>query len=109
MGPGAGPSHLRRALPDSRRPRAARYRSRGVHILVEQDAREPGRRHPDFAAAPFDALSCALTVAADDAQTRQEYRDHLLPLIYGSYRPDFDEAFESFREVGLALLATLER
>jgi hypothetical protein len=84
--------------------------ARGVFpSLVEQDAREPGRRHPDFAAAPFEALSRALTVAADDAQTRQEYRDHLLPLIYGSYRPDFDEAFESFREVALALLATLER
>lgn len=78
-------------------------------LLVAQDAQEPGRRHPDFAAAPFKALSLALTVAADDAQTQQEYRDHLLPLIYGSYRPDFDEAFESFREVAVALLATLER
>ncbi len=38
-----------------------------------------------------------------DEQSRAEYEQNLLPLVYGSFKPHFDEAFASFDKVARTL------
>lgn len=54
---------------------------------------------------PFGILSRALDQAKTDSQTPDEYEQNLLPLVYGNFKPDFDEAFATFERVARALLA----
>ncbi|SFT82903.1 nucleotidyl transferase AbiEii/AbiGii toxin family protein [Paraburkholderia aspalathi] len=63
--------------------------------------------HAEFAADPKKCMAQALTVAETEAQTRSEYDVRLQPLIYGSIRPNFDEAFAVFKATAEKLLATL--
>ena len=45
----------------------------------------------------------ALTQVGADDQSRVEYEQNLLPLVYGSFKPHFDEAFASFVQVARTL------
>jgi predicted nucleotidyltransferase component of viral defense system len=76
--------------------------------LVAGDQKEFGGQFPDFAAAAPAVLSGALRQAGADTKIEAEYANNLLPLIYGDITPDFSQAFEGFRTLALALLATLE-
>jgi hypothetical protein len=44
-------------------------------------------------------LASALAQVGADKQSRTEYEQNLLPLVYGSAKPHFDEAFASFEKV----------
>ena len=46
----------------------------------------------------------ALVRASVDQQTQAEYEQNLLPLVYGSFKPRFDDAFASFDKVAHTLL-----
>lgn len=72
--------------------------------LVEGDIAEFGQQQPAFAANPLRVLESALVQIGEDAQSRAEYEQNLLPLVYGSFKPHFDEAFASFNQVARALL-----
>ena len=72
--------------------------------LLAGDVAEYGRQQPDFAAAPIAVLERALNQVRGDAQTRAEYESNLLPLIYGNFKPHFDESFASFERVARRLL-----
>ncbi|MDR8398454.1 MULTISPECIES: nucleotidyl transferase AbiEii/AbiGii toxin family protein [Paraburkholderia] len=74
--------------------------------LVDFD-REEFPLHKAFIEDPKQCMTAALTAAGTEDQTRQEYEDVLVPLIYGSIRPTFAEAFAVFRTTALTLLATL--
>lgn len=49
----------------------------------------------------------ALDQINSDALIRGQYETRLMPLIFGSVRPSFDEAFAVFREHAEALIRTL--
>lgn len=73
--------------------------------LLAGDVAEFGKQQPDFAENPAAVLQRALAQTRADAQTRSEYELNLLPLVYGSFKPHFDEAFASFEIVARRLLA----
>jgi predicted nucleotidyltransferase component of viral defense system len=74
--------------------------------LVDFDRNE-FRLHEAFAEDPKRCMMAALMVAEAEDQTHQEYRDVLMPLIYGPTRPTFVEAFSVFKPVALTFLETL--
>lgn len=74
--------------------------------LVNFDREEFGS-HEAFTQDPKQCMTAALTVAETEAQTHREYQDVLMPLIYGTFRPTFEEAFGAFRTTASTLLATL--
>lgn len=76
--------------------------------LVQGDKDEWGTQHPEFAEDPYAVLRESLASSRVDAQTRNEYERNLLPLVYGDFKPHFDEAFVSFEAVASALLATAQ-
>lgn len=75
--------------------------------LVNQDIEEFGQQHHEFSTSPREVLSRALLESAVEPQTVREYEENLLPLVYGSVRPSFEEAFSSFRTVALGLVEML--
>lgn len=79
--------------------------SAGAFIaLVQGDVTEFGRQQADFANNPFGVLERALAKVGEDEQSRVEYEENLLPLVYGNFKPHFDEAFASFRHVASRFL-----
>jgi hypothetical protein len=74
--------------------------------LVQGDVAEFGQQQPDFAADPLGVLERALAQVSVDKQSRVEYEQNLLPLVYGSFKPHFDEAFASFNKVARTFLGT---
>ena len=60
-----------------------------------------------FAAATKATLQTALAQAEHDPAIRQEYERHLIPLVFGSVRPRFDEAYGVFRQQAEFLIGTL--
>lgn len=72
--------------------------------LVQGDVAEFGTQHPDFAADPLGVLERTLAQVGVDEQSRSEYELNLLPLVYGSFKPRFDEAFASFDKVARTFL-----
>lgn len=73
--------------------------------LVQVDVAEFGRQHPDFAKDPLGVLARTLDQVGADEQSRTEYEQNLLPLVYGSFKPHFDEAFASFEKVARTFLS----
>lgn len=74
--------------------------------LVAFDVQE-FNQHPAFCDNPKACMLAALSVAGSEAQTRLEYQNRLLPLVYGMTKPPFAEAFQAFRASSMTLLATL--
>ncbi|MCX2862634.1 nucleotidyl transferase AbiEii/AbiGii toxin family protein [Paucibacter sp. PLA-PC-4] len=72
--------------------------------LVHGDVEEFGKQHPDFAADPLGVMEKALDQVGMDEQSRAEYEQNLLPLVYGTFKPHFDEAFASFDKVARTFL-----
>jgi hypothetical protein len=60
-----------------------------------------------FAENPKACLAGAFEATGNEEQTRTEYESQLLPLVYGTTRPDFAEAFSVFRRAASALVDTL--
>lgn len=77
--------------------------------LVQGDAAEFGRQHADFAKVPLGVLERTLDQVGADPQSRVEYEQNLLPLVYGSFKPTYDEAFASFEKVARTLLNAANR
>jgi len=72
--------------------------------LVQGDVAEFGQQQPDFAADPLGVLERALAQVSVDKQSRVEYEQNLLPLVYGSFKPRFDKAFVSFNKIARTLI-----
>ena len=66
-----------------------------------------GYQDQKFAANPGAVLKIALSQIEDDAQSRDEYNHVLLPLVYGTGKISFDEAWGSFREISKRLINAL--
>jgi predicted nucleotidyltransferase component of viral defense system len=77
--------------------------------LVEGDKAEFAKQQPDFAANAYGVLHQALAQSKADPQTRDEYGQNLLPLIYGDFKPPFNEAFTGFEQVAKVLLASVNK
>jgi predicted nucleotidyltransferase component of viral defense system len=75
--------------------------------LVAGDQKEFGSQFPEFALDPLLILSGALTQVTTDPNIQAEYRSNLVPLIYGDEKPEFVQAFDSFKAVAVLLLAKL--
>ena len=73
--------------------------------LVQGDVAEFGNQHLDFARNPLGVMETALAQVGADEQSRAEYELNLLPLVYGSFKPHFDEAFVSFEKVARIFLS----
>lgn len=76
--------------------------------LVQGDVAEFGKQQPDFAAHPLGILERALAQVGVDDQSRAEYEQNLLPLVYGRFKPHFNEAFTSFDKVARTFLCVAE-
>jgi len=74
--------------------------------LVKYDRAE-FPHHKSFVEEPKQCMAAALATAQHEPQTRQEYQQVLMPLIYGETKPSFDEAFDEFKVTARALLETL--
>lgn len=74
-------------------------------VLVQGDIDEFGYQHPAFVADPMAVLHQALDTIGADGQTRKEYDEVLLPLVYGRAKHPFDEAWTSFEHVARRMLA----
>lgn len=79
----------------------------GFKALVQFDTEEFGQQFPPFAVATTETLQSALVQAEQDSAIRQEYEKHLIPLVFGSVRPSFDEAYTVFRQQAEYLIGTL--
>jgi hypothetical protein len=73
---------------------------------VENDRGE-FRHHTAFVEDPKQSMAAALALAETEERTKREYEQVLLPLVYGTTRPTFGEAFAVFKSTALRLLATL--
>jgi predicted nucleotidyltransferase component of viral defense system len=73
---------------------------------VEYDRGE-FHHHTAFVEDPKQSMATALAAAETEEQTKREYEQVLLPLVYGAMRPTFGEAFAVFKSTALKLLATL--
>lgn len=81
--------------------------AKGFRALVQFDTEEFGQQFPPFAVATKDTLQSALAQAEQDPAIRQDYEMHLIPLVFGSVRPSFDEAYGVFRQQAEYLVGTL--
>jgi predicted nucleotidyltransferase component of viral defense system len=75
--------------------------------LVDYDVGEFGKQYEAFAKNPKQVLLDALAQAETDAQLQDEYRQHLLPLVFGQARPSYQEAFQVFKRCAESLLPVL--
>lgn len=74
--------------------------------LVELDCKTFSQ-HTEFVEAPHECLLNALLASESDLQIAQEYNTRLLPLIYGSHKPDFSTAFAVFKQSAKSLIAKI--
>lgn len=74
--------------------------------LVDSDRTE-FRLHEGFVRDPKRCLMTALRTAESEEKTCREYRDVLVPLIYGHERPTFFQAFDVFKLAALQFLRRL--
>nr|WP_315185764.1 nucleotidyl transferase AbiEii/AbiGii toxin family protein [uncultured Albidiferax sp.] len=89
----------------TRNPELVAVSAQAFAALVQGDVAEFGKQQPDFASDPLDVLQSALAQVGMDEQSRAEYEQNLLPLVYGSFKPHFDEAFASFDKVARTLFS----
>ncbi|ROR18002.1 nucleotidyltransferase AbiEii toxin of type IV toxin-antitoxin system [Comamonas sp. BIGb0124] len=87
----------------ARKPELLAISAPAFAALVKGDVEAFGQQQPDFAADPLRVMEKALTQVGADDQSRVEYEQNLLPLVYGSFKPHFDEAFASFAQVARTL------
>lgn len=74
--------------------------------LVELDA-NTFTQHAAFVENPRDCMLEALMTAETNGQIEREYRTKLIPLIYGTNKPSFAEAFKVFKRTAQQLIASL--
>jgi len=79
----------------------------GFKSLVQFDGVEFGRQYPAFADDPKAVMLGALDQIAWDDRVRGQYDTRLMPLIFGSVRPGFDEVYAAFRRYAERLICTL--
>jgi predicted nucleotidyltransferase component of viral defense system len=91
----------------SQRPEALGNAIVAFTALTAGDALEYGYQDAEFAANPKATLNKALYQLRNDEQSRLEYQNVLLPLIYGRGKFSFDEALSSFDSVAQQLLGAL--
>lgn len=75
------------------------------NALVAEDVEQFGRQYPEFANNPWAVLRQSLTDVESDTNLVTEYRQFLLPLIFGKVRPSYQDAFAIFKLCANELLA----
>lgn len=93
----------------ARNPELMNVSAQAFAALVRGDVAEFGRQHADFAQDPLGVLERTLAQIGTDEQSRAEYEENLLPLVYGSFKPRFDEAFASFEQVARTFLSVAKQ
>lgn len=73
--------------------------------LVLSDRDEFKGQNPEFDADPVGVLKRTLVAARGSVELRTRYAQTLMPLVYGSVPPTFENAFASFEAVAQELLA----
>lgn len=91
----------------SKKPEAKKASISAFTTLTAGDVKEFGYQDTAFANHPSAVLKSALHQIADDAQSREEYNQVLLPLVYGEGKFSFDEAYGSFVEIAKRLVNSL--
>lgn len=91
----------------SQKPEAIHNAMAAFPALTALDASEFGYQDADFQGAPKATLVDALHRLDNDQQSRDEYQQVLLPLIYGKARFSYDEAMGSFNATAYQLINAL--
>lgn len=73
--------------------------------LVGMDVNTYGAQNSAFAEQPYQTLQEALQRAGSDPGLQQDFQERLLPLLYGDYKPSYQECFAVFQKVADQLLA----
>ena len=75
--------------------------------LTAAEVDEFGYQDSAFATDPKTVLSTALNQIGNDKQTRREYHEVLLPLVYGAEKFSFEEAWSNFGAIAKRLVNAL--
>ncbi len=73
--------------------------------LVQSDQNEFHGQNPEFDSDPVSVLKRTLNVAKTNGELLKQYSKHLIPLVYDTNRPTFEESFASFETVAMDFLA----
>lgn len=92
----------------SHKPEAIHNAMAAFPALTALDASEFGYQDADFQEDPKATLVDALHRLDNDQQSRDEYQQVLLPLIYGKARFSYDEAMGSFNATAHQLINALQ-
>lgn len=92
----------------SQKPQAIHNAMAAFPALVAFDVSEFGYQDAAFQADPKATLVDTLHRLSTDQQSRDEYRQVLLPLIYGKARFSYDEALGSFKATAHELINALQ-
>ena len=77
------------------------------HAMIEDEKTDWANQFPEFAQDAHTVLLNSLEAAEQDTQVKREYQNNLLPLIYGSVKPNFEVAFRDFKQTSQYLLDSL--
>lgn len=72
--------------------------------LVLSDAEEYGAQQIDFGRNPVETLLKVLSELKEHASLEQDYKDKLIPLVFGDVKPDFKVVMDNFMAVASRLL-----
>lgn len=92
----------------SQQPEAIHHAMLAFPALTALDALEFGYQDAAFQKDPKATLVDALHRLDNDQQSRDEYQQVLLPLIYGKARFSYDDALSSFNATAHQLISTLQ-
>ena len=73
--------------------------------LVLNDQQEFKGQNPEFDADPVAVLKRTLAVARTNGKLKEQYTEHLTPLVYDINRPSFEETFAAFEDVAHTFIA----
>lgn len=78
--------------------------SRIFKETLMEECTDWGSQFPEFASDPVRVLRSALHQSALDQDIQAQYRVNLIPLIYGTEKPEFQVAFDDFAKVAQTLI-----
>lgn len=75
-----------------------------VQRTIEQDIQRYGNQYPQFCTSPGDELKMGLDELERNPLYQTRYQQFVVPMVYGSRKISWDEAYTSFRQIALAIL-----
>lgn len=75
-----------------------------VQRTIEQDIQRYGNQYPQFCVSPVDELKMGLDELSNNPLYQMRYQQFVAPMVYGTRRISWDDAYASFRQIALIIL-----